>query len=43
MVRNSAQLNQEITACEIASMAIVRGGDFAAGASRWDQNANKSK
>jgi hypothetical protein len=35
MVRNSAQLNQEITLCEIDSMAILRSSDFAAGVSRW--------
>jgi hypothetical protein len=35
MVRNSAQLNQEITRCEVDSMAILRGSDFAAGVSRW--------
>jgi hypothetical protein len=43
MVRNSAQLNQEITPCEIDSMAILRSSDFAAGVSRWGQNANNSK
>jgi len=35
MVRNSAQLNQEITPCEIDAMAILRSSDFAAGVSRW--------
>jgi hypothetical protein len=35
MVRNSAQLNQEIAPCEIDSMAILRGSDFAASVCRW--------
>jgi len=35
MVRNSAQLNQQITPCEIDPMAILRSSDFAAGVSRW--------
>jgi hypothetical protein len=42
MVRNSAQLNQEITPCEIDSMAILRSCDFAAGVSRWGQQAKNS-
>jgi len=43
MVRNSAQLNQEITPCEIDSMAILRSSDFAAGVSRWDHQHRYGK
>jgi hypothetical protein len=34
-VRNSAQLNYEITPREIDSTAILRSADFAAGVPRW--------